>query len=354
MAVNENPQQGELPRFLLEKIQTHRPDASLTMLDDQPVILLDTWIDLNLRHFQEELFPDSGQPPSEEHPYADAVWKDFDAPEGVLPIRECAEITTNEGERIYVMTRSAFHIVEKTGLAKTTQRMESKIDEWLSAHRNADDFDLQRMAGRALIGDYSFIVPMLAGLKPAGDVEITNWRNKKTQTARERLHCFDLFCESGVLGKIEVNDDHSIYFNPESVKRILKDNSKLCTEIGLNESTPPEDAVKRILFARSRDERLVGIIYGFDEYSVMHFGQPGHTLSAAKFPMNVWDLQYQVAEEEENDDYKRLRAQYGDVFKNIEENLSRGMSPLDTLKSVANLEAQSEMRERVRRSVSRI
>lgn len=346
MKSSEIPQKNTFADFLLEEIQTYRPDASLVMLEDQPMILLHTGMDLNLRSFQEKYFPDSGQPPNKENPYADAVWKDI-GDCGVLPVNECAEITTGTGERVYVMPESEFKIIEKEGLLKRTHAIEFKINEWLRNHRGNDDFEKQKMAGRALTGDYSFIVPMLAGLKPAGDIARKNWRNKITQTSLGKLDCFNFFCELGVLGKIKITDDHWIYFNPKTVQ-------KLYAQIGLDESALPEQAVGKILLALTKDDQLAGMLYGFDEYSVMHYEEHGHTSNHPNFPMSVWDLQYKVVDEEKNDTYRRLHSQYEEIFADVEKNLSCGMSPLDTLKSIVNFYEQRNICQKVRDSVSKV
>lgn len=236
-------------------------------------------------------------------------------------------IRTSDNETIYLIDAEAY---------KADASYFHKVIDFEASLASSFETLADQRALRAFMGDYSFIIPMIAGLKPVGDVGIKNWRGKATMVTAEMVEMFNEYVSKGILAKIQVNSEYFLYYNPTAVTKIVLENADQFVQFGILASDSPEEIVTRVFRSgEGRNEKLVGLLYGFDRQSVLNFG--GSADAPTEFPLNVWDVLYKVDQPHSNPNYVHLSLGYEALVKRITDGLQSGESPSNILSSICGL-----------------
>lgn len=258
----------------------------------------------------------------------------------IVDIQQCREIAMIDGQSLYMIPAAESSKIEK-GFHKRTEKIEAALSKWFKNNPDDPNLKMQKNAARAFTGAGSFIVPMIAGLKPAGiNVSVRNWRRNITDTTRGMMELFDYFVASGDLKKKAMykGADAFVFCNARAVQRVIADNQELFAAANLTQETSMEEIMDKVLLAGDEDKlyKLIGLLLGFDGASVFNYKVESESgnFSSPKFPMKLWDIQYQVINRDTNPDYKILNAEYERLFAEIERLLQQGLSPLEVMKAI--------------------
>ena len=283
---------------------------------------------------------------------------------GAVDVRDCRELTNEKGEVVYLMPASEYQSkVASRGFNLKDKKIREKTRDWvediyrISPHDMTEEHVDEMRAASALRGETMYIVPILSGLKPAGFESCGLGISRESLPMLERLSR-EMPDQIQVMKMTEHYHEHGfsrdqlLIYNPSAVDKILKQHSEVFSALGIPQGTHSYNVVEQVLVRYNlSDEEMtpvyskaVGLLLGYDEYSIDNYGKPKKDRSAGKWephsyhfnekPLCIWGVDYSVADPETNKDYQAQLKAYEELQKWIEARLEAGERPYAVLRGV--------------------
>ena len=278
---------------------------------------------------------------------------------GATQVRDCRELTNENGEVIYLMPASEYSSkVEGKGLPLKDQKIREKTKKWVEEifqtppHEMTDRHVDEKIAAEALRGEHMYIVPILAGIKPAG------FESCGLGISHVATETFEKISKEqpDQLQILEIGSGHGsqiLVYNPSAVDEVLKKYSEIFSALKIPQGTHSYNVIEQVLvrYNVADDEmtpersKAVGLLLGYDEYSIDNYDKPKkddairgkwqpHSYQFNEAPLCIWGVDYSIADPETNEDYQAQVKEYEKLQKWIEERLGAKDLPYDILKNV--------------------
>lgn len=261
---------------------------------------------------------------------------------GLLEVKDCFEIVTiPSNQRLYILPKEQLAALKKKGTQKRTAKIDDSLEKWFEQHAEESD-ESQEDAEKLILGEYSYILPILAGLKPVGFS--TNQPTPYASHKIEFLQSLARKCGNFDFIAVGNSSDHQdfIFYNPEAITRVVTKNKKNFEQCEISPSMDPKEILKK-MFDRPTSlssseygtiiDQASGLLLGFDKTSVMNF--PNNS-AQSNSPFNIWGLSYQIYEEDSNTDFKQSKKDYDALLQETEKLLAEGLSPMEVLTQLKN------------------
>lgn len=280
---------------------------------------------------------------------------------GATPVRDCRELTDENGNTVYLMPASEYSSkVEGKGLALKDQKIRDKTKKWVEEIFQTPPEEMtwhhvdEKMAAEALRGEHMYIVPILAGLKPAG------FESCGLEISRVALETFQKISEEqpDQFQILKIGSGHGgeqiLIYNPSAVDEVLKKYPELFSALKIPQGTRSYNVIEQVLVRYNVADvemtpnfaKAVGLLLGYDEYSIDNFDKPKedavvrgkrepHSYQYNEAPLCIWGVDYIIADPETNEGYQSQLADYQRLQKEIERELGEGKTPFRILKDLS-------------------
>ena len=280
---------------------------------------------------------------------------------GATPVRDCRELTDENGNTVYLMPASEYSSkVEGKGLALKDQKIRDKTKKWVEEIFQTPPEEMtwhhvdEKIAAEALRGEHMYIVPILAGIKPAG------FESCGLGISRTALDTFEKISKEQPeqLQILKIGSGHGgeqiLIYNPSAVDEVLKKYPELFSALKIPQGTHSYNVIEQVLirYNVADDEmtpewsKAVGLLLGYDEYSIDNYDKPKkdavvrgkwepHSYQFNEAPLCIWGVDYSIADPETNEGYQSQLADYQRLQKEIERELGEGKTPFRILKDLS-------------------
>lgn len=304
---------------------------------EQPIILTDSENIPFLSAYMNRPFPDEPAEANEcRKRLGDYRIKQID--NNKAPLKNAVEITTPEGMTLFLMPKSEYEKIKKTGIHDKNEKVKQLIDKFFSMQGKKGNPEKEHLAAKAITGEMGFIVPILAGIKPAGVMKNDEELEKILEiTGLSIIPYSDTVAEKHGLDR----PNESIIFNPVAVQKMVADNPDIFSTAGIDKKMSADEIIKKSLGltdslsdSEQKPEitKVVGLLLGFDKTSVLNFGKNKNDEEKSSFEdFNIWNVEY-IAKE--GPDLEKMKTAYKDLQADITDLLSAGLSPAEILKQI--------------------
>lgn len=274
------------------------------------------------------------------------VTSKLDLPEG-KDLPSLVKGTFADGKKIFFVQESEYESLNKNGIYDKSQRVDDLLETYFQSNPNRKNDD-EMEARKVLTGEYAYITPVIAGIKPACFLYTDD-------EPQERLAFLKNVLSSSVdFAVVEsANNNVLIAYNPHAVRKTVEKNSDIFQPLGINDQMSPSKIISMVLSDQAfsgtqeentRKETAVGMLLGFDKNSVVKWAkqrfdvtQQGNATNKNPSFNNIWGTSYRVADYNDAS-YKTTKMQYDKLLDRIESLLHQGMSPMDVLKNISKIE----------------
>lgn len=291
---------------------------------------------------------------------------------GATSVRDCRELTDENGNTVYLMPASEYRTkVEGKGLHLKDQKIRDKTKKWVEEIFQTPPEEMtqhhvdEKMAAEALRGEHMYIVPILAGLKPAG------FESCGLGISRVALETFQKISEEqpDQLQILKIGSGHGgeqiLIYNPSAVDEVLKKHPEIFSALKIEQGTHSYNVIEQVLvrYNVADDEmtpewsKAVGLLLGYDEHSIDDYDKPKdqaprgksqpHFYQFNEAPLCIWGVDYSVADPETNEGYQAQLTDYQRLQKEIERELDGGKTPYRILKDLSLFGKQRTTRAEV-------
>ncbi len=283
---------------------------------------------------------------------------------GATDVRDCRELTSENGEIIYLMPASEYREkVASKGLRLKDKKIREATRRWvedihrISPEDTTEEHVDEMMAALALRGETMYLVPILSGLKPAGFESCGLGISRASLPMLERLSQ-EIPDQIQVLKMTEHYHEHGfsrdqlLIYNPSTVDSLLKQYPGVFSALGIAQGTHSYNLVEQVLvrYNLANDEmtpeysKAVGLLLGYDEYSIDNYDKPKkdrpdgkwepHSYHFNEKPLCIWGVDYSIADPETNKDYQAQLKAYEGLQKWIEQRLEEAEKPYEVLRGI--------------------
>lgn len=324
MSAPRNERNREVPNLLTARIYRiiaeNFPEYSPELLQDN-IVVVELIMDRNVRvailqkilhELREELFlPDF---------YASPV---LDLPDDA-----------NEGDGFQIIFQAksgdVTHLITTNETDEVIKPCAVRLKNWkmrIHLHPSAIDSD----DAQILLGKHRYILPVIAGLKPACYLRT----GPQPDVSNSQIDVARKLCDRYKFLKLIKIAEDVVLFNTEAVKM----KARKCPDAFEGTQANLEDENYAALFKKmGTDLYLEGIVLGFDELSVGAFSEdllPEVGKRKMSF-RNIWSVGFVVANKQ-HPEYLKLKANYDQLQRFVEERLARGLTVREVVDGLQNI-----------------